>query len=277
MGHLVIVGAGGPHVQALQRSPQLSGHPIVRCWGPLEAIRYARGRTIDVLLTDPASTIQEALALVEEMKAVRPGVRVIVLAPALTTDEMIEALRAQVFACFTPPFDYAEVAEMARSAIQTADWRDAITIVSGVPNWLTLRVACGLVTADRLTRFLTEWRTGLPAGERDLLMAAFREMLINAMEHGAGFDPHKVIEVSAARTARAIVFHLRDPGEGFDAADLRHAARSSHPEHVMGVTMRRSESGMRPGGFGMLIVRNVVDELVYNEKGNEVLMIKHIT
>jgi len=276
MGHIVIVGAGGPHVPALQHSSQLSRHAIVRCWGPLEAVRYARSRAIDVLLTDPESTIQEALALVEELRAVRPGVRVIVLAPSLSNAEMIQALRAQVFACFTPPFSYPEIAEMVRSAIDTADWRDAIAIVSGLPNWLTLRVACGLVTADRLTRFMTEWRADLPPGERDLLMTAFREMLLNAMEHGAGFDPHQIIEVTAARTARAIVFHLRDPGDGFDRADLQHAAETCNPEHVLGTTTYRSDSGLRPGGFGMLIVRQVVDELVYNEKGNEVLMIKHI-
>jgi anti-sigma regulatory factor (Ser/Thr protein kinase) len=38
---------------------------------------------------------------------------------------------------------------------------------------------------------------------------------------------------------------------------------------------RRSEMGLRPGGFGMLIVRQVVDEVVYNEHGNEVILIKH--
>ena len=34
---------------------------------------------------------------------------------------------------------------------------------------------------------------------------------------------------------------------------------------------------MRPGGFGMLIVRQVVDEVAYNERGNEVLLIKHLS
>ncbi len=57
-------------------------------------------------------------------------------------------------------------------------------------------------------------------------MTAFREMLLNAMEHGAGFDPEKVIEVTAAQTARAIVFHFRDPGNGFDRDEL--SARRRH-------------------------------------------------
>jgi anti-sigma regulatory factor (Ser/Thr protein kinase) len=32
---------------------------------------------------------------------------------------------------------------------------------------------------------------------------------------------------------------------------------------------------MRPGGFGMLIVRQLVDEVMYSETGNEVILIKH--
>jgi anti-sigma regulatory factor (Ser/Thr protein kinase) len=36
------------------------------------------------------------------------------------------------------------------------------------------------------------------------------------------------------------------------------------------------ERGLRPGGFGMLIARQVADEIVYNESGNEVILIKHI-
>ena len=36
------------------------------------------------------------------------------------------------------------------------------------------------------------------------------------MEHGAGFDDGKVIEVAAIRTARTIVYYFKDPGPGFN-------------------------------------------------------------
>jgi anti-sigma regulatory factor (Ser/Thr protein kinase) len=32
---------------------------------------------------------------------------------------------------------------------------------------------------------------------------------------------------------------------------------------------------MRPGGFGILLSKQLVDELIYNEAGNEVLLVKH--
>jgi anti-sigma regulatory factor (Ser/Thr protein kinase) len=34
--------------------------------------------------------------------------------------------------------------------------------------------------------------------------------------------------------------------------------------------------GLRPGGFGILVAKQLVDEMFYNEYGNEVLLIKHL-
>jgi hypothetical protein len=38
----------------------------------------------------------------------------------------------------------------------------------------------------------------------------------------------------------------------------------------------RAEAGQRPGGFGILMTRNLVDELIYNERGNAVLFVKYL-
>jgi hypothetical protein len=39
--------------------------------------------------------------------------------------------------------------------------------------------------------------------------------------------------------------------------------------------MTRAALGMRPGGFGIMLTRALVDELIYNEKGNEALLIRY--
>ena len=275
MGKVLAVRPDPPLAATLGAVLDSGRHELVFCDGSADAIRRVRERVFDVLVTDAATSVDEDLALTAELQHVRPALRIIVLAPEATPVDVVEAIRAHAFACFTCPFDYGEIAEMAASALVADNWRDGIQVLSGLPYWLTIRASCHLLTADRLVRFMTELQASVPA-DRDLLIAAFREMLLNAMEHGAGFDAEKTIEVTAARTARAIVYHFRDPGEGFNRADLEHAAASSHPEIVLATTMHRAELGLRPGGFGMLIVRNVVDELVYNERGNEVLLIKHL-
>lgn len=276
MGRLLVIGTDPALVAALRTSHHLRNHDVESCAGPFEATQLVCIRAFDVAITDSLTSAGEGLTTSQELRSARPGLRTIVLAPALSNGEVIDAIRHQVYACFTRPVDYEDVADMARAAIEDPDWHGAIEVVSGLPHWITLRVSCRLVTADRLTRFMTEYRSELPLGERDLLMTAFRELLVNAMEHGAGFDPEKVIEVTAAKTARTIVFHFRDPGKGFDRGDLSHAAATSEPGDVMASVEERAAAGLRPGGFGMLIVRHVVDELVYNEQGNEVLMIKHL-
>lgn len=277
MGRVLIVESEGTLAARLRAAPVLDGQAVDACRSAPEALRDLRARPADVLVTDPATPVAEAMALVEGLNQIRPGVRTILLAPAMTDADVVAALRAQVFACFTAPAHPDEVADMARTALRTEDWRRGIEVVSGLPTWMTLRVACGMVSADRITRFLTSWESALPDAERDLLMTAFREMLLNAMEHGAGFDSGQVIEVTAARTERAIVFHIRDPGQGFDREALSHAAKGNDRDSVLSAVEHREAVGLRSGGFGMLIVRQVVDEMVYSERGNEVLLIKHLT
>ena len=40
--------------------------------------------------------------------------------------------------------------------------------------------------------------------------------------------------------------------------------------------MQREAEGMRPGGYGLLLAGGTVDELIYNEIGNEVLLVKYL-
>ena len=132
-----------------------------------------------------------------EIARVRPAARTILLAPTTTPEELIAALRARVFACFAAPFELAEVAHMTRRAIEESDWRNGIQVVSARRGWISVRMDCRLLNADRLVSFLNELPSDQPEEERDQLLLAFREILLNAMEHGGRFDPEKLVEVSA--------------------------------------------------------------------------------
>jgi anti-sigma regulatory factor (Ser/Thr protein kinase)/CheY-like chemotaxis protein len=275
MGRVLVVQGEPALLDALRGELEARGHEIETCGGNVEAIQHVRRRGVDVVITDPSTRISEDLALAEELRATRPGIRIIVRTPAAGPDEVIIALRAHVFACFTAGAPPGEIVDMTRSALAAGPGSDDIEVISGLPHWLTLRVSCGLLTAERLTRFLSEFETTLPEGDRDLLITAFREMLLNAMEHGGRFDADRVVEVTAARTARAIVYHFKDPGAGFDEASAAPVAVSDAPEDVIAAMLKREELGLRPGGLGLLIVRQIVDELVYNERRNEAILIKH--
>jgi two-component sensor histidine kinase len=120
---------------------------------------------------------------------------------------------------------------MVLRAVEERDWKDGIEMISGLPGRISLRVSSRRVTAERLVRFMEELQTGVVEERRRGLLAAFRELLLNAMEHGAGFGEDRIVEVSAVRTQRAIVFHFRDPGTGFRMDQLEHAAVSNVREN----------------------------------------------
>jgi len=273
---ILTIGEGLGWETWLPQSPELQACTLENAAGSADALQRLRNRSFEVLVTDPRTSIAEDLALLVEVQHIRPGLRTLVLAPEAAPADVIAALRARVFACFTSPFDPHEVASMVAKALQEPDWRGGIEVLSAQPNWISLRVTCRLLNADRLVRFMTEMRADLAEGQRESLLMAFREMLLNAMEHGAGFDPEKVVQVTAARTARAIVYHFRDPGPGFHKESLAHAAVSYPADQPLAHVEQRDALGMRPGGWGILIASQLVDELIYNETGNEVILIKHI-
>jgi anti-sigma regulatory factor (Ser/Thr protein kinase) len=228
-----------------------------------------------VVLLSPGATLEDDLPVAEEMRRARPGVRLVVLAPTAAPEAVIDALRLSIFACFSAPYDVAEIATMTRRALNEVSWQDGIELLSARPGWLSVRASCRPVTAERLIQFLNELPSDLVKKEREDLMLAFREILMNAMEHGGGFDPDQVVEVAAVRTERAIVFYVHDPGPGFLRKEMVHAAISNPPGDPVAHAEKRADMGLRPGGFGLLLAQGVVDELIYSERGNEVLLIKH--
>jgi anti-sigma regulatory factor (Ser/Thr protein kinase)/ActR/RegA family two-component response regulator len=274
MKRILIIG-DDPAVSGLRLSPHLEAYTIEIADGDADAMQQLRQRAFEVVLTDPQSTIKEDLALVNEMEAIRPGLKTIILAPETTPEDVIAALKARVFACFSSPINVADVAAMTVQALQADQWRDCIEVLGAATNWMAMRVNCQLLTADRLLRFMTEFRSDLEDSDRCALLTAFREMLMNAMEHGAGFNPEKVIEVAAIRTRRAIVYYFRDHGPGFQTSQMRHAAINNPRGEPLAHMEVRETKGMRPGGFGILLAQQLVDELFFNASGNEVMLIKH--
>jgi len=276
MSRVLVIGSDNVITHEIGDALSASGIPIEYAAGPAGALQRLRLRSFGVAITSPGTAVEEDLALLEEMRLVRPAVKCILLAPHSTPDEVIAALRARVFACFTPPFDAQAIAGLARDAASANQWRDGIEIVSAKPGWVAVRANCNILTAERLMTFATELSAQLPLNTRQEMMQAFHEILLNAMEHGAAFNPEQVVEVTAIRTGRAFVFHVRDPGSGFRREFISDTAMVDPEQEPTLHIVKREEEGMRAGGYGLLLASGTVDELIYSEIGNEVLLIKYL-
>lgn len=275
MARLLVVRQRPDEDDIVTRLPGLDDLYVEYVTGAAPALARLAARPFDALLMSPISTLDEDLEFLKKARALRPGIRAIFLADSATPEDVLAALRAEVFAVFTRPFDAGHIANLVGKAADSDDSLEhGIRVMGATPDWITLRVSAHLVTADRLVTFMDELHRRLFEGpELDQLLMAFREILLNAIEHGAGLDPEKEVRVDAIRTRRALAFYFRDPGPGFVQDALPHAATGHDPLSHM---QRRVEAGLRPGGYGMLLSRKLVDEIIYSHAGNEVLLVKHL-
>jgi two-component system, OmpR family, response regulator len=115
------------------------------------------------------------------------------------------------------------------------------------------------------------------AGELgEQLALAVDELLRNAIEHGCRDGLQCTVEFTYLRTARMIQFQIRDYGPGFSMDGVAHAAINNPPHEPLRHAHYRTEKGMRPGGFGIMLVKEIADELIYNEAGNAVVLVKYL-
>src|SRR5579863_1088625 len=244
--------------------------------GP-EAIERLLAAPYDLVLTDVNMPQLDGLALLERIHQMRPDTKVVVMTVASTPESIVYALRERAFSYFSKPFTIQAVSEMVARALAGTTSEDDIEVISALPHWLALRLRCKMETADRILQFLRELGMDFPPAEQDNIATAFREILLNAIEHGGGSDPRKKVNVAYVRTGRALLYYVRDPGKGFSFDALQHAAVSNPLESPFEHSEVRERMGMRPGGFGILMTRQLVDELIYSETGNEVLLIKYLS
>ncbi|MBV9888520.1 MAG: ATP-binding protein [Acidobacteria bacterium] len=201
----------------------------------------------------------------------------IILTDEWTPGDVLTAMREGAFSYFCAPFDPQTITESVRAAMEEPCWDDGIEVLSATPQWVRLMARCDIETANRLVLFLQNVRDpNIDDHDRADIVTAFREILLNAMEHGGHFDPSHHVEISFVKGRRAVICRVKDPGQGFSPEEVRHAANSKTPEDLFNHIAVREAKGMRPGGFGLLMARNLVDELIYSEQGNEVVLVKYL-
>ena len=241
------------------------------------ALAAATASPFDLIIIESKQLTPENLQIVHKIRAAYPHTRLIILADQFTTGDVLSAMREGAFSYFSGPFEHEALVEMVREAMESPCWDDGIEVLSGTSAWVSLAARCDIETAHRLVQFLRSAKDSrFPDAAREPVIAAFREILMNAMEYGGHFDPSHYVEISFIRGSHAIALRIKDPGQGFSLEELRHAAINSPAGDLFSHVAVREEQGMRPGGFGLLFAKKQVDDLIYNEKGNEVLLIKYI-
>ncbi|OHD66309.1 MAG: hypothetical protein A2176_07430 [Spirochaetes bacterium RBG_13_51_14] len=139
----------------------------------------------------------------------------------------------------------------------------------------------------RITRNLRKY---LNHGKMNLLRLGLREMIINAIEHGnlgityeekttaqknqsyhdllqerqmSEENKHKKVYIEYKLCENTATYTIRDEGAGFDH------------EKFFKLKAARLNEQMAQHGRGILITRSIFDDIRYNERGNQVMLVAH--
>jgi serine/threonine-protein kinase RsbW len=130
-----------------------------------------------------------------------------------------------------------------------------------VDAWIPSDVKAISPLVDRLMRLIEGSHCII--GEEHAVELALREGLSNAVVHGNRLDAHKLVHVRCrCKVGKGISLIVSDQGQGFDAQNVPDpvAAENLEAEH----------------GRGIRLMKFVMDEVSFQQRGTEVHMCKRL-
>lgn len=101
---------------------------------------------------------------------------------------------------------------------------------------------------------------GVVKSEQSNLFVALDEAFVNAVKHGNKYDATKLVRITTDVSSEEARFTIEDEGEGFDVSAIPDPL---DPENLF-----------KTSGRGVLFIYNIMDEVVYNDRGNRLTMVK---
>ena len=269
------------------------GFNVVAVENGQQAVDQIDSTQPDVVLTDMQMPVMDGLGLVERMTKDHPTVPVVVMTAFGSEATAVTALQLGA-ASYVPKQDLTKdlvstvknVLSVTRMRRETRTMLDSMRRLEA--EYVLHNTLEGL---DSLIGYLKEQLRFIRLfGEADILRVgtAVYEALVNSIEHGnleissadrdkpsgayrrlvedrASTSPYRLRHVflTTTLTRTEATFHIRDQGPGFNPTTL---PDPTSPENVGKVN-----------GRGMFLIRTFMDEVRFNETGNEITMIKRRT
>lgn len=275
MSQILVVDDDPVLHELIEGALESDGHSLTHAFSGQEGLDILAGDKYDLVLIDYVMPGMDGGEFLEHLRNNHPDLRAMMITGFGTPEAVLSAMRKRVCDFIVKPFSIADLKAAVSAALGDSPVIE-IEVLSAQPQWVQLRVPCDLAAVPILQKLLVQLKADLPEETREAMAYAFREMLNNAIEHGGKLDPAKSVEVLCVRLKRSIIYWIKDPGEGFNPEQLEHAAVNNPANDPFRHVTIRDEKGLRAGGFGILMVNQLVDELVYNERRNELMFVKYL-
>jgi CheY-like chemotaxis protein len=256
----------------------------------LAALQAASAAPPDVILTDLNMPNMDGLRLVEEVRIALPQVPVIIMTGQGSDEIAMKALQTGAASYVPKKLLAQELTDTTLSVLETAQagrsHKRLLECLTGCEAHF--RIGNDPALIPPLVGYLKDSRFRVCGSDDTALVRitmALREAVLNAMHHGnlelssslregEGREYHRLarermaqppyadrrVYVRATDTQESSTYVVRDEGPGFDPTKLPDPLDPENMEKV--------------SGRGLLLIRTFMDAVRFNDKGNEITMIK---
>jgi DNA-binding response OmpR family regulator len=269
--HVLIVEDEPDMSEILARFVRSRGDRVEQVARGEDVMPAVRRHRPDLILLDLMLPDIHGFTLCERLKKDRETNLIPVLMVTALGDvaDQVQGVRVGANGYVTKPF---EAAALFRAMDQALAWRNE-HLEHGTEGEIHFQCRGEVGFLHDINDLLTDLYRNTPLDERQVkdLRQAVVEMGTNAIEWGHGKNAELPLQITYRIEPSQVTLVIRDQGPGFDPGRLPHAASDDNPIGHLDV---RNELGLREGGFGIMLARGLVDDFKYNDRGNEVTLIK---
>jgi len=140
-------------------------------------------------------------------------------------------------------------------------------------GWVYFRTYSDISALEHFQRYFAMlYSANLRDEDNRNLYLAVNEVCINAIEWGNAKDLDKNVEIFYKFTPEKVMIRIKDEGKGFDPKIVPNPMELGPLE----IVKIRKERGKRLGGYGLALVRKIMDKVEFVGCGNEIYMEKEI-
>lgn len=271
--HILVVDDDANTRRLLQAALEGRGFKVTLASDGAEALEMLRAEPFDVLISDLHMPRVDGGMVIEMAHSLQPNMGLILVTGYKTNTSVLHTFRHGLHAYLKKPLDLEDLYRAVESSLRARDEihdSGEVSIQSPAEGWIEFSAPShhAFVTRfENLFRMLFEG--GVDQGVLDDLHIAITELGGNAVEWGNRENLDKPILIKAKRLDDKIMIMFKDEGEGFKLREV-----PDPTVDPIGVQVDRREAGKRPGGYGIVLVRQLVDQLLYSKEGNLVVIYK---
>src|SRR4051812_29768628 len=255
-----------------------AGYNVTTAADGREALDQVDRTRPGVVLLDIWMPHLNGLQVLSELKARPSRPRVIVMTADDTPETVLLTLRQDAYQFISKPIELQPLLHLLRDVKETAAVEPApsIVVLSARAGWVELLLPCTQEVADRIESYVANLETDLADDVRASVGLVFKELLLDAMGGEGRFDPYHRVRIACLRAKRMLMFRIADAGYGFRAGDVGVAHDADRPGQRQDYSAPADTTAAPTLRPGLLLARELADELLVNERRDEVVFVKYL-